>query len=98
MLNRLYNWLFNPTVSNSLANQLAKEKAQNRLLQVALTEALAASQELCRQNQISMDRVITNKFDPPYVPQEHEPIINHSLPQSSLSDLIDMDPEDFVRQ
>ena len=34
-------------------------------LQVALTEALAASQELWRQNQISMDRVITNKFDPP---------------------------------
>jgi hypothetical protein len=81
-----------------LAEQLAEEKAQNRLLQAALTNALAASQELCRQHQISMDRVITNKFDPPYMPQEHEPIINHTLPQSSLSDILDMDPEDFVTQ
>jgi hypothetical protein len=45
-----------------------------------------------------MDRVITNKFDPPYVPQEHEPIVNHMLPRSSLSDVLDMDPEDFVQQ
>jgi hypothetical protein len=90
------NWL--STTSILLAEQLAEEKAQNRLLQAALTNALAASQELCRQHQISMDRVITNKLDPPYVPQEHEPIINHTLPQSSLSDILDMDPEDFVTQ
>jgi hypothetical protein len=58
----MLNWLFN---MNSLADRLAEEKAQNRFLQVALTEALTASQELCRQHQISMDRVIVNRFDPP---------------------------------
>jgi hypothetical protein len=91
----MLNWLFKTT---SLANQLAEEKAQSRLLQKALTEALAASQELCRQHQISMDRVIVNRFDPPYVPQPHEPVTNHTLPISSLSDVLDMDPEDFVQQ
>jgi hypothetical protein len=91
----ILRWFRSP---NSLANQLAEEKAQNRLLQVALTQALAASQELCRQHQISMDRVIVNRFDPPYVPQPHEPVTNHTLPVSSLSDVLDMDEADFVTQ
>jgi hypothetical protein len=89
----MFKWLLNP---NSLSYQLAEEKAQNRLLQKALTDALAASQELCRQHQISMDRVIVNRFDPPYVPQPHEPVTNHTLPISSLSDVLDMDEADFV--
>ncbi|MCU1247082.1 MAG: hypothetical protein JWQ49_111 [Edaphobacter sp.] len=91
----MFKWLLNPT---SLSNQLAEEKAQNRLLQVALTEALHTSQELCRQHQISMDRVIVNRFDPPYVTQPHEPVTNHTLPISSLSDVLDMDEADFVTQ
>ena len=91
----MFKWLLNP---NSLSNQLAEEKAQNRLLQTALTAALAASQELCRQHQISMDRVIVNRFDPPYVPQPHEPVTNHTLPISSLSDVLDMDEADFLAQ
>jgi hypothetical protein len=91
----VFNWFRNP---NSTANQLAEEKAQNRLLQKALTDALAASQEPCRQHQISMDRVIVNRFDPPYVPQPHEPVVNHTLPISTLSDVLDMDEADFVTQ
>jgi hypothetical protein len=91
----MFNWFLNP---NSLANQLAEEKSQNRLLQKALTEALAASQKLCRQHQVSMDRVIVNRFDPPYVPQDHPAPVNHTFPASSLSDVLDMDPEDFVQQ
>jgi hypothetical protein len=90
----MLKWLRNP---NSLSNQLAEERAQNRLLQKALTDALATSQELCRQHQISMDRVIVNRFDPPYVPQPHEPIANHTLPISSLSDVLDMDDTDFMK-
>jgi hypothetical protein len=91
----ILRWFRNP---NSLATQLAEEKAQNRLLQLALTAALAASQELCRQHQISMDRVIVNRFDPPFVPHQHEPVVNHTLPISTLSDVLDMDAADFVSQ
>jgi hypothetical protein len=92
----IYRRLSLSGTSHLLCRRTLAASAMQRPKQSSLTET--SQRTLCRQHQISMDRVIVNRFDPPYMPIAHEPVANHTLPISFLSDVLSMDEADFVTQ
>lgn len=88
------------TKVKQLELELDQERAQSKVLQSALIEALRVSQELNRQNSESLDRVITSKFDRPNVQHVFEQPQAATFAHSSLSDVLNMDMDDreFLNQ
>jgi hypothetical protein len=79
--------------------QLEAERARNQLLEQAIITALHTSQELNRQHQTSLDRVIQSRFDIPYADRSNvEPQSHQVFPVSALSDLLEMDDAAFAAQ
>lgn len=80
-------------------SETAELRKENRRLRRDLTQALQRAQELALQQQASLDRVITSRFDQPIIskPLDAQPS-GVSMPIPFRSDLLNMSDEEFLNQ